>query len=130
MTVRDLRSGLGPAQSLAPAARTASADGDSVDLRGFDSAMILVDVGAYTDGTHTIEVQESDDGSAWAAVADSDLDGTEPVIDAAGDANAVTAIGYLGSARYVRVSVTATGTSSGAVYGANVIRGHPHQAPV
>ena len=128
--LRDIHSHLGPAQSLAPAAYTSDTDGSGVDLRGFDSAMVLIDVGAYTDGTHTFEVQESDDDSNYTAVADADLQGTEPVVDGAGAATQTYKIGYTGDSRYVRVVVTATGTSSGAVYGGSVIRSHAHQTPV
>lgn len=127
---REIVNGLSAAQSLAPAARTSDADGSGVDLRGFDSAMALIDLGAWTDGTHTFEVQESDDNSTFTAVADADLIGSEPVVDAADEDNTVHRIGYVGSKRYLRVSVGVASATSGAVYGASILRGHAAQQPV
>lgn len=124
---KPLNDELSVVQSLVPATRTADANGSSADLEGHHAAMAVIDVGAYTDGTHTFEVQESDDDSTWSAVADGDLEGTEPVVDAAGDANTVHEIGYRGTAKFIRVVVTATGTTSGADYGASIVRGLPRK---
>lgn len=120
-------------QSLVPAARTASANGTAVD-RDEDSlmyqdALVVVTCGTITDGTHTIEVQDSADNSTWAAVADSFLQGTEPAIGGSDD-NGTFEIGYLGDKRYLRVVVTAAGTTTGGVYGAAVVLSNPRIAPV
>lgn len=128
--MRDLHDNLGPVQSLAPAARTASANGTGVDLRDFDAAMVMIDFGAWTDGSHTFEVQESDDDSTYAAVGDDDLLGTEPVVDGASEDAQVYKLSYIGTKRYIRVAVTVSGTTTGAVYGASIIRGLAHRAPV
>lgn len=117
-------------QSIAPAAVTSDTDGSSADLANYNAAVVVIDVGTWTDGTHTFEVQESDDDSTWSAVADADLDGTEPVVDASGDSNAVHLIGYHGIARYLRVSVTTSGTTNGALYGASIVRGKARSRPV
>jgi hypothetical protein len=131
MTSRDILHNLSPAQSLGSAARTASADGAGVDLLGYESAMAVIDVGAWTDGTHAFELEESDNDSAFTAVADADLQGTEPVVDGATDDDQLYRIGYLGSKRYLRVSVAVTGSpSTGAVYGAQIVRGHKQYRPV
>lgn len=127
--MRDIANDLSVAQSLAPSSYTASTNGTAVDLANFDGAAAVIDVGAYTDGTHTFEVQHApDDGSGnpgtWEAVPDTDLDGTEPVVDAAGDANTIHEIGYQGANRHLRVVVTTSGTTSGAEYAASVVRGH------
>jgi hypothetical protein len=120
-------------QSLVPAARTASADGTAVDRAEdssmFQDALVVVACGTITDGTHTIEVQDSPDNSDWTAVADEFLQGTEPAIAAAND-DATFEIGYLGDQRYLRVIVTAAGTTTGGVYGAAVILSNPRRAPV
>lgn len=130
--MRDIVNDIGVAHSLAPATRTAGATGAAVDLALWDAACVVVHVGSYTDGTHTIEVQEADDDGSGAAgsftaVADADLDGAEPVIDASGDANSVFEVGYKGAKRHLRVVVTTSGTTSGATYGATVVRGHPYR---
>lgn len=118
--------------SLAPATRTADADGTSVDRAqngdSFQSALVVVATGTITDGTHTIEVQESDDDATFTAVADDDLQGTEPEIGSDDD-NTVFEIGYIGTARFLRVSVTAAGTTSGGDYTAVVVLGDPRVAP-
>lgn len=126
---RDLYHSLSPAISLAPAARTASANGTGVDLTGFLSAMVEIVTGTITDGTHTFAVEESDDNSAFTAVADANLLGTEPAIVAADD-NVVKRIGYLGSKQYLRVSVTVATATTGGIYGATILRGHPRHGPV
>lgn len=128
--MKDIKSDLGFVQSLAPAARTASANGTGVDLQGYNAALVVIDLGAWTDGSHTFEVQESDDNSTFSAVADADLLGTEPVMDAADEDNTIHKIGYVGTKRYIRVATTVSGTTTGAVYGASVIRGHANVAPV
>lgn len=127
--MRDIANDLSVASSLAPSAYTATTNGDAVDLANFDGAAAVIDVGAYTDGTHTFEVQHApDDGSGspgtWEAVDDADLDGTEPEVSASGDADTVHEIGYQGANRHLRVVVTTSGTTSGAEYGASIVRGH------
>jgi len=128
MASRDLVNSISVAQTLAPGTRTANENGAGVDLQGYESAVVVVETGTITDGTHTIEIQESDDNSTFTAVADADLQGSEPVIGAADD-NKVYEIGYLGNKRYIRVSVTVAGTTTGGVYGAAVIRGHAKSKP-
>lgn len=127
--MKDLYNNVSVAQTLAPAARTASANGAGVDLAGYGSAVVVVETGTITDGTHTIEMQESDDNSTFTAVADTNLQGTEPTIGAA-DNNKVYKIGYLGNKRYLRVAVTVAGATSGGVYGAHVVRGAARKSPV
>ncbi|HXF71505.1 MAG TPA: hypothetical protein VNO79_02715 [Actinomycetota bacterium] len=126
--MQDLYNEISVAQSLAPAARTASANGAGVDLQGFDAAVVVVETGAITDGTHTIQVEESADNSTFTAVADADLQGTEPAIGAADD-NKVYEIGYMGTKRWLRVSVTVSGATSGGVYAAHVVRGRARKLP-
>jgi hypothetical protein len=115
--------------SLAPAAYTSDADGAGVDLQGYDGgALVVLAVGDWTDGTHAVAVEESDDDSTYTAVAADDLDGSFSALDAAGDDSTVQLVGYLGSSRYVRVSVLVTGSpATGAVYGAAVLRSAKYQ---
>lgn len=104
--------------------------GGAVDLLWWRSAVVQVLTGTITDGTYTVEVQHSDaSGSGFTAVDTSELQGPEPAIVAAND-NAVFEIGYLGSKRYLKVVVTATGTTSGGVLGACVLVGSPRRAPI
>lgn len=117
----DLKNNLIANQSLAPAARTSSVNGTAIDLQGAESALIVVECGALTDGTHTPSLEESDaSGSGFATVAAADRIGAL----VACTANTVQAIGYVGSKRYVRVVMTIAGApSTGAVTSAVVLEG-------
>ena len=118
-------------QALASALRTGSATGGSVDRLGFEELSFLVSVGAWTDGTHTVSADHSDDGSAWEAIGADELVGEFPVIDAGGDASQSYTVGYMGDRRYVRAKVSASGSpATGAVVGVTVLLGRPHSAPV
>lgn len=123
---RDIYSNVSTAQSLAPAARTATANGTGVSLIGYNAARVIIDAGAWTDGVFTFEVQDSADNSTFAAVADDYLIGAEPVIDDAAEDNVIHEIGYIGTKPYLRVRCVVTGTpSSGMVFGASIVRGNP-----
>lgn len=121
-------------QTLAPAAaRTTSATGTTVDRMadegGFSSAMIVVAVGVVTDGTHTVVVEDSPNGSDWTAVADEFLQGAEPALTSSNDER-VHEIGYVGHQRYLRASVTASGSPvTGGLYSACVLLGWPRKMP-
>lgn len=131
MAKRDLVNNVDVVESLAPASRTAAANGTGVDLRGFESATVVINLGAAggTSPSFTFAVEESDDNSAFTAVADADLMGdAEPVVTAAG---APVKIGYKGGKRYLRVAITAvSGTSPTLLCSASVVRGHASLAPV
>jgi hypothetical protein len=127
--MKDMFNSFNAALSLPPAARTASANGVGVDLQGFEGALVLIQTGIITDGTHVFEVQESSDNATFTAVVDTDLLGTEPTAGATDD-DKVYRIGYIGTKRYIRVISTASGTTSGGVYGASVVRGFARKQPV
>lgn len=121
--------------TLAVATRSAAAtvNGTTVDTQQdrqrFRVATVLVHAGTITDGTHTIEVQESADDSTWTAVPDDRLQGSEPAIGSTDD-DAVYEIGVIPIERYLRVSVTTAGATSGGTFGAVVLLGQPNKAPV
>lgn len=70
--MRDLKSNIGFDILLAPAARTASANGASSDLKGYEGVAVVFLPGTITDGTHTPKLQESDDNSTFTDVAAAD----------------------------------------------------------
>ena len=138
----DLSNSINPAVSLAAAVRTAAGNGTGVDLKGYEGATILVDVGAEGDtlsGSVFFEVslEHSDDDSTYTDCAQADiidgtiasggiflkLDGT-----AGGDPDTtglIYRVGYVGGKRYVRVVLAKTGThSTGTPIGAMVVRSH------
>jgi hypothetical protein len=104
-------------------------NGAGVGLGAFDSAMVVIQAGTIADGTHTFEVQDSNDNSTFVAVASAYLEGAEPALTDA-DSDTVTVIGYKGTKKYLRVSVTSATTTDGGTFGALVICGDPTRAPV
>lgn len=131
----DLENHVSVAQSLAPAARTAAADGAAVDLANYDSAVVVIDTGTAT-GTSpsfTFEVQESDttSGGDFTAVDSAYLEGSEPVVTQANDV-AVYKIGYKGIKRYIRVTIETVGGSDTPTLPCTglVVRGKPRVKPV
>ncbi|WP_236241159.1 hypothetical protein [Streptomyces sp. CC228A] len=118
---------------LPAAARTTNTTGATVDRMvdegGFRSAMVIVHAGTVTDGTHTVEVQDSPNGSDWTAVADEYLQGSEPALTTSNDEQ-VHEIGYTGHQRYLRAVVTVSGSpATGGVYGVSVLLGWPRRMP-
>ena len=139
--MKDLSNNINPAVSLAAAVRSAAANGTGVDLQGYESATVLVDVGAEGDTLSSsvyfeLSLEESDDNSTFTDVAQADivdgtiasggiflkLDGTtggDP--DSAGG---IFRVGYVGNKRYLRVVIAKTGThSNGTPLGAMIVRG-------
>jgi hypothetical protein len=104
--------------------------GVEVDTQGYESVTFEVMTGARTDGTVTPLLQESDvSGSYSGSVADEDLVGLEA--DAAlSTANSRARFGYIGTKRYVKLSLVSTGVTTGLTAGASVILGNPKTAPV
>jgi hypothetical protein len=121
--MRDLHNNISAAISVAPAVRTATVNGSGVDLQGYEAAEAIVHFGAYTDGTHTPKLQESDDNSTWSDVAAGDQLGSFSAVSSGGGANTIQAVGYKGAKRYIRVVLTLAGTTTGAGSEALVVRG-------
>lgn len=127
--MRDLASNLSAVATLVPAVHAATLKGTTVDLRGFDSAALIVNTGAIAGaGLYVMSLEESDtttDGD-FADVAAADTIGD--ALPASLAADTVYELGYIGSKRYVRAVITKTsGTSIAA--GAVVVRGNAAQRP-
>lgn len=112
--------------SLAPAARTASANGTGVDLSGFTECAAVLITGIRTDGTHAIKLQDSPDNSSFTDIPAAQLSGAF-----AADVVSTTTVevGVLSSARYVRAVATVSGTTTGAVYAVQIIRAGARTEP-
>ena len=117
------------AVSLTHAARTATTNGSAVDLQGYQAATLVVNAQAWTDGTHAFKLQDSPDNSTWTDVAAAQLDGTGPSINAAGGQLTTYKVGYLGNQRYIRAVQTCSGTTTGAIIGAIVVRTQARKVP-
>lgn len=107
----DVKRGLSPAAAVTDNTAYVS---QVADLKGFDGAEFIILTGslADADATFTVLVEDSADNSTFAAVADAYLLGTEALASftfAADDK--VFKIGYVGSKRYVRVTITPAGNS-------------------
>jgi hypothetical protein len=112
-------------------AATVASDGDTngntIDLKGYHSGMFVLRVGTLTDGTYTLGIEESSDGSTWADIDSSRVIGTAVALDAA---NEHDALGFVTEKRYARMTVTAASTTSGADITGLVVIGSPEQAKV
>lgn len=113
------------ALTQSPAARTATANGTGVDLKGYETAIAVVQFGTWTDGTHTPSLEESDDNSSFTAVAAADMEGSFTAVSAGGGSNTVQTVGYKGRKRYIRVKLTLSGTTTGALSNALIVRSRP-----
>lgn len=105
-----------------------------IDRQGYNSLTFLIGAGtlADADATFAVLVEESDDsgGSGSNAVADADLIGTEVLaaFTFAADQGA-RKIGYRGSKRYIKCTVTPSANSGSAPIAVIPVLGHPSQAP-
>jgi len=116
--------------SLSPASRTnGTVNGAAVDRAGFSGAVVVVQTGTITDGSHAITIEDSADGtSGWAATA-GQLQGSLPTVVAAND-DTLFEVGVLGGRQFMRVVQATTGATTGGLLGAVVVLGHPKHAPV
>jgi hypothetical protein len=124
--MRDLKSNIGFDISLASAARTASANGNGSDLKGFEGVVAVILPGTITDGTHTPKLQESDDNATFTDVAASDMLGSFVNIAS----NTAQKVGYIGIKRYVRLVSTVAGATTGGVYTGIIVKGVAAGRPV
>ena len=107
--------------------------GTGVDLRGYETALAIVNVGISGDTLSgslksSFSLQESDDNVTFTDVAAADIEGSSQptLIDDATEDPALIVWGYKGSKRYIRVFDDTTGThTNGTPLGAVVVRGRP-----
>ena len=139
--MQDLNNNIKLVQSLAPAVRTADANGDGVDLKGFEAAAVVVDSGAEgitLSSTNKIEfeLEHSDDDSTYSDVAQADVIGVTLgsgglflTLDDNAESPQISEIGYVGSKRYLRVVANFSGThGTGTPISAFVILGKPRHS--
>lgn len=127
MVYRDFNACSDVEESIRPQVATGGVNGETVDMRGADSVLFAVSIGAITGsgGDATVTLEESDDsGSNFTAVADADILGSEPTLAA----DTAYQFGYSGNKRYVR-AVFALGTETNVAVAAIAVRGHLHREP-
>jgi len=103
-----------------------------VDLVGFDALKYVITIGslADADATFTVLVEDSDDNVTYAAVADDFLLGTEAQASFTFAAdNKLREIGYNGSKRYNRMTITPANNTGAAIFSVIAILGYPLNAP-
>ncbi|ATQ67415.1 MULTISPECIES: hypothetical protein [Methylosinus] len=115
--------------------------GQIIDRSGYDALAYVINIGsvADADATFAVLLEESDasDMTGAAAVADADMisqtSGTAPETAASfqfDSDNQVRKLGYIGSKRYTRLTITPASNASAALMSAVAVLGHPHSAPV
>jgi hypothetical protein len=103
-------------------------NGNDIDTQGFEGGVMSLRLGAYTDGSYTLKVQESDtSGSGYTDIPANRLIGTPAAL---GAANNHDKVGFLANKRWVRIVVTSASTTSGALVLASCVLGFPNQGPV
>lgn len=109
--------------------------GAIVDRLGFESLTYLIQTGiiADADATFTVLLEEGDqdDLSDAAAVADDNMIGTEAAAGFAfDDDNAVRSLGYIGTKRFTRLTITPSGNGAAANVSAAAVLSGAHSVPV
>jgi hypothetical protein len=139
--MRDLYHGFSAALGLQAGAKAKSGspfEGPTIDLQGFEGALVIAAAGALGTeiNTYAFGLTESDeDDSGFAPVDPGDILGTPPVFEygTAGDPDEsgdVKAFGYVGSKRYLRLTLDVAGAGTGSgIVGAVIVRGFPRHAP-
>ena len=102
------------------------------DLKGYQSCMLAYILGTNADAdmTYTLLIEDSDNNSAYSAVDDAYLNGTEVLGSADfADDGETRKIGYTGIKRYVRATITPA-NNTGNVFLAGVwVLGQPSRQP-
>ena len=111
MATQDLKNRVTITQSLSPKATIATpTNGTSVDMSGFEGALIIYNVGVVA-GAPVVILQESDDDSAFTTVAAGDQSTDMPAALSTSLDVAVYSAAYLGGKRYIRPRVDDVGTT-------------------
>lgn len=135
--MRDLHNNIDVRRAISPVVATddTAIVSQIIDCAGFDGMEFAIATGTLADADATFAVLvEHDDASnlaTAAAVPDSQLLGTEAGASFTFAADNVTKkIGYIGTKRYVRLTITPTGNTGNAPVAAVAIMGFPKLAPV
>ena len=128
---------------LAPVAVSATGTITDIDLQGFNSACIIIHLGADS-GTGlsatdywTFTLKDSPDGTTYTNVETADMldltvtSGAVLTVDSTDEDNTLYKIGYVGGKRYLELTYTETTTgSNNTLMSIELIKGDPENAPV
>lgn len=95
----------------------------------FRATLFVIFTGTITDGEAVFKVQESDNGTDWTDVPAHFVTGTLPTVTSS-DSDKIWSVGYIGSARYVRLSATVSDSTDGGTWGAVAICTDARREPV
>jgi hypothetical protein len=111
----------------------------TVDLAGFNSAVIELSVGLKSADAGTITLKaEHSDATSFADVAAADMQGATPAegviytIDADSDdsTSRIVKFGYVGGKRYLKLTIAEVGANAnGVILGVTVVKGHGLDVP-
>lgn len=134
--MRDMFNQVTPKRCISPqsVADNTALVGEIIDRKGFESLTYLIATGSVGDAgaEFTALLEESDDSgmSGATAVANADLLGTEALASfIQTDDNKCFKLGYLGTKRYTRLTITPTNNATAALIGAIALLGDPASAP-
>jgi hypothetical protein len=136
--MKDLMNRVNPRVAIAPQVQTNASGaivGNIIDRDGFESLTFLILLGLLTDTdvTFTVAITHGDDPALadGAAVAATDVIGTLALAGGTfADDNVCKKIGYIGSKRYIRITITTVANDAGAFpVAATALLAHPKFVP-
>jgi hypothetical protein len=134
--MRDLFNQVTPKRCISPqsVADNTALVGEIIDRKDFESLTYLILTGSLGDAgaefTALLEEGDVANLSDAAAVSDNDLIGTEALASfIQSDDNKCYKLGYKGSKRYTRLTITPTNNATAALIAATALLGHPSNAP-
>lgn len=139
MNMFDLYNNLKEEQSIYPQVVNADIEGSAVDLKGFNGALVVFNVGAEVTDTWSAAlgfkclVYECDTSNgSFTAVDAADLLGTQKVVAVKADEKKVYAVGYRGKKRYIKAYIDEVGTLTHdkTIVSASIIKGLPEVGSV
>ena len=120
--MRDIANHVHTVRALSPVAAgtdNTALVSQKLDMLGYESAMLAIMIGANTDAdaTFTVLIEDSPDNTTFTAVADAYLTGTEALASFQfDDDNETRKIGYVGTQRYLRATITPADNDSGNIF--------------
>lgn len=138
--MKDLYNHISAVSLLDPIAVSTTQTITDVDLAGYESCVLLISCGldASMAAEHKIVfvLSDSDDGTTYTAVTDADMLGVSDITDGTilsidnvnTEDNTISAFGYIGGCRYLRLVGTVTGTTDPPV-SIVLIKGNPQDKP-
>ena len=116
MAIQDLKTtievSLNETNAIGANGTTVGADFDTAAYLTVTFALMCT---AYTDGTHTLTLDESDDDVTYTAVPAAKLIGSLPAITSVTAAlEVIDTVGVFSNMRYIRPSIVSTGVTTGA----------------